>query len=97
LAREQARDIESGFRAEVNVDQSDVRAQLAAGSARLRSGRHGTDHGDALAFEQLAGNAEKIIVVIDDHASHRHAPIVPGEPGFVIGAITYAGPPASTQ
>src|SRR5262249_9146675 len=90
-------DIESGFRAQADIDQHDVRFELAAGAARLRSGRHRTDHVNAAPLEQFAGSAEEFGAVIDDDAPHRHAPIVPGAFGFVIAASWHADAPASCQ
>jgi hypothetical protein len=59
-------------RAEVDVDQRDVRRQLGGVPQRLvAAGRHG-DHVQPFAFQQATGSRQEPGTVVDDQATQRH-------------------------
>jgi len=71
-ASELTGDVKAVFLAEIDVNEGDIRLQLAAPTACLRSGRRDANDADPLAQEQLAGSTEEFMVVIDDEAAHSH-------------------------
>jgi len=107
LGSELAGDVKAVLLAEIDVNEGDIRLQLAAATACLGSGRHDVNDADPLAQEQLAGSQEEFMVVIDDEAPHGHDPSVqhagvlgiaasrnvepPSQPPFRLGASSEDG------
>ncbi len=83
--------LEAGLLAKVNVQQDDIRLQLAVCTLRLRSGRGDTHDGDSLGRQQVTGSTQEVIVVVDDQAAPWHAPSMPRDSGYV--ALRPAGMP----
>jgi hypothetical protein len=90
-----ARNVKARLHAEVNVDQDNVRLQLIAGAACLRSRRRDADHGDPGPLQQVARGAQEVTIVVDYHAAHGHGPRVHHEAAPAIAASWNAGPAAS--
>ncbi len=67
-----ARQVKAALRAELDVDEDDVRLQLV--HLRDRVGARGGDAHDidALAVEQQADHAQEVPVVVDDQAPKAH-------------------------
>ncbi len=94
-AGELARNLEARLLAKVNVEQDNVRLQLTAGSACLRSRRRHPDHSDPGPLQEVAGGAQEVTIVVDDQATHGHGPRLPHEAVPAIAASWKAGPPGS--
>lgn len=69
-------DLDASLIAEFNVNQYEIRLERLASTMCLGSGRRGADHSDSFAIKEFAGDAEKVMVVVDNDAAQGHGPSV---------------------
>jgi hypothetical protein len=72
LLYEPTREIEAALRAEIDVDEDDLRLELLGALKRLSLRRGDADDADSLLHQESAGRIEKARAVVHDKAGKRH-------------------------